>query len=114
MTFDNDTIADITREWGIRAPDLFASATLLRPYEGGDGTTKGHIMKELNGKTPAERHFEAQQRMKQGIREILSDEDKWPQELIFIGRNMRIVQVCISLHDFISHSCRSSHLRTTY
>ncbi|KAI2605399.1 ABC1-domain-containing protein [Hypoxylon fragiforme] len=92
LTFDNDTIADITREWGIRAPDLFASATLLRPYEGGDGTTKGHIMKELNGKTPAERHFEAQQRMKQGIREILSDEDKWPQELIFIGRNMRIVQ----------------------
>lgn len=30
--------------------------------------------------------------MKQGIREILTDEDKWPQELIFIGRNMRIVQ----------------------
>ncbi|KAI0839556.1 ABC1-domain-containing protein [Hypoxylon sp. FL0890] len=92
LTFDNKTIADITKEWGIKAPDLFASATLLRPYEGGDGSTRGHIMKELKGKTPAERHFEAQQRMKQGIREILSDEEKWPQELIFIGRNMRIVQ----------------------
>ncbi len=33
-----------------------------------------------------------QRRMKQGIREILADEDKWPKELIFIGRNMRIVQ----------------------
>ncbi|PHH84068.1 hypothetical protein CDD83_2549 [Cordyceps sp. RAO-2017] len=33
-----------------------------------------------------------QQRMKQGIRELLADEDKWPKELIFIGRNMRIVQ----------------------
>lgn len=30
--------------------------------------------------------------MKQGVRDILSDEDKWPKELIFIGRNMRIVQ----------------------
>ncbi|OTA95874.1 hypothetical protein M434DRAFT_393344 [Hypoxylon sp. CO27-5] len=92
LTFDNQTIADITKEWGIKAPDLFASATLMRPYEGGDQSTRGHIMKELKGKTPAERHYEAQQRMKQGIREILSDEEKWPQELIFIGRNMRIVQ----------------------
>ncbi|KAI1379187.1 ABC1-domain-containing protein [Hypoxylon crocopeplum] len=92
LTFDNETIAEVTKEWGIRAPDLFASATLMRPYEGGDQSTKGHIMKELNGKTQAERHYEAQQRMKQGLREILADEDKWPQELIFIGRNMRIVQ----------------------
>ncbi|KAI1456793.1 ABC1-domain-containing protein [Annulohypoxylon moriforme] len=92
MTFDNETIAEITKEWGVNAPDLFASATLMRPYEGGDHSTRGHIMKELEGKTPAERHYEAQQRMKQGIREILSDEEKWPKELIFIGRNMRIVQ----------------------
>lgn len=96
MTFDNKTIAEVTEQWGIRAPDLFASATLMRPYEGGDGSTKGHIIDigsdENKRKTAAERHYEAQRRMKQGIREILSDEDKWPQELIFIGRNMRIVQ----------------------
>ncbi|KAI1638029.1 ABC1 family-domain-containing protein [Biscogniauxia mediterranea] len=92
MTFDNETIADVTRQWGIRAPDLFASATLMRPYEGGDSSTRDHLMRELPGNTPAERHYAAQQRMKQGIREILADEDKWPQELIFIGRNMRIVQ----------------------
>jgi aarF domain-containing kinase len=92
MTFDNETIAEITKDWGINAPDLFASATLLRPYEGGDGRTRDGIMKEMAGKTPAERNFEAQQRMKQGIRDILDDEEKWPKELIFIGRNMRIVQ----------------------
>ncbi|KAH8661868.1 ABC1 family-domain-containing protein [Xylariales sp. PMI_506] len=92
MTFDNSTIAQITEEWGIRAPDLFASATLMRPYDGGDGSTKEEILREMQGKTPAERHFEAQQRMKQGIRDVLADEDKWPKELIFIGRNMRIVQ----------------------
>ncbi|KAI8962631.1 ABC1-domain-containing protein [Daldinia sp. FL1419] len=92
LTFDNKTIADVTAQWGIKAPDLFASATLMRPYEGGDQTTRSKIMKQLEGKTPAERHYEAQRMMKQGIREVLSDEEKWPQELVFIGRNMRIVQ----------------------
>ncbi|KAG9499842.1 hypothetical protein J7337_008304 [Fusarium musae] len=92
MTFDNKTISRVTEAWGIKAADLFASATLLRPYEGGDKRTHNGIMKDLEGNTPAERHYEMQKRMKQGIREILTDEDKWPQELIFIGRNMRIVQ----------------------
>ncbi|EXF85833.1 ABC1 family protein [Colletotrichum fioriniae PJ7] len=92
MTFDNKTIEKVTTEWGIKAADLFASATLMRPYEGGDERTRNGIMKELEGKTPAERHYEMQQRMKQGIRDMLADEEKWPKELIFIGRNMRIVQ----------------------
>ncbi|KAM0193939.1 hypothetical protein ACHAPI_007368 [Fusarium lateritium] len=92
MTFDNKTISQVTDAWGIKAADLFASATLLRPYEGGDKRTHNGIMKGLEGATPAERHYAMQQRMKQGIREMLADEDKWPQELIFIGRNMRIVQ----------------------
>ncbi|KAI0403827.1 ABC1 family-domain-containing protein [Xylaria palmicola] len=92
MTFDNKTIAEISEQWGIKAPDIFASATLMRPYEGGDGSTKDSLTRELSGKTQAERHYEMQQRMKQGIRDVLADEDKWPKELIFIGRNMRIVQ----------------------
>ncbi|RYP23677.1 hypothetical protein DL765_000973 [Monosporascus sp. GIB2] len=92
MTFDNDMIAKIAKEWGIRAPDLFASATLMRPYEGGDGSTRREFLKELEGKPAAERRFESQKRIKEGLREVLADEDKWPKELIFIGRNMRIVQ----------------------
>ncbi|KAI0850781.1 ABC1-domain-containing protein [Daldinia vernicosa] len=92
LTFDNKTIADVTAQWGIKAPELFASATLLRPYEGGNQSTRSKIMKQLEGKTPSERHYEAQRMMKQGIRDVLSDEEKWPQELVFIGRNMRIVQ----------------------
>ncbi len=45
MTFDNKTIAEITNEWGIKAADLFASATLMRPYEGGEFRQKmlGHL-----------------------------------------------------------------------
>ncbi len=92
MTFDDETIAEITRQWGIKAPSFFASATLMRPYEGGEMSTRSEMMKGLEGKTAAEVHFATQQRMKQGLRDVLADEDKWPKELIFIGRNMRIVQ----------------------
>lgn len=92
MTFDNDTLSEITSAWGVKAPDLFASATLMRPYEGGDGSTRGRVTGKLEGKTQAERHFEVQQRMRQGIREVLSEEENFPRELLFIGRNMRIVQ----------------------
>ena len=87
MTFDNATLTKITNSWGVKAPDLFASATLMRPYEG-----KGRLVGNLKGKTAAERHFEVQERMRQGIRDILSEEENFPRELLFIGRNMRIVQ----------------------
>lgn len=93
MTFDNKTIKQVTEEWGIKAADIFASATLMRPYEGGDGSFKKGLREAGDdSRTASERSFEMQRRMKQGIRDILADEDKWPKELIFIGRNMRIVQ----------------------
>ncbi|ODA78607.1 hypothetical protein RJ55_05989 [Drechmeria coniospora] len=92
MTFDNETIVAVTERWGIRGADLFASATLMRPYEGGDSSTRADFLKGLEGKTASERHYAMQRRMKQGIRDVLADEEKWPKELIFLGRNMRIVQ----------------------
>lgn len=87
MTLDNKTIGNVTGKWGIRASDLFASATLLRPYEGGERLDAG-----MEHMTVAERSIAMQKKMKQGIRDILADEEKWPNELIFLGRNMRIVQ----------------------
>ncbi|KAH6630212.1 ABC1 family-domain-containing protein [Chaetomium sp. MPI-SDFR-AT-0129] len=93
MTFDNKKISEITHEWGIKASDLFASATLMRPYEGGDQQLQRDLMASTeDGRTASQKHYEMQRRMKQGIRDMLADEDKWPKELIFIGRNMRIVQ----------------------
>ncbi|EPQ65369.1 hypothetical protein BGT96224_3694 [Blumeria graminis f. sp. tritici 96224] len=92
MTFDNETIGEITRSWGVQAPDLFASATLMRPYEGYNGSVNARFTNDLTGKTAAERHYEIQERMRQGIREVLADLDSFPRELMFIGRNMRIVQ----------------------
>ncbi|KAA6409253.1 MAG: ABC1 domain [Lasallia pustulata] len=92
MTFDNKTLGEIVQGWGINNADVFASATLMRPYSGGDNTVSGEIKKGLTGKEQAERAFEMQQKMRKGIKSILGDEKKWPQELIFIGRNLRIVQ----------------------
>lgn len=92
MTFDNKTLGKIVESWGINNADIFASATLMRPYTGGDMTTSKEIRKGLTGKEQAERAYEMQQKMRKGIKAILGDEKKWPQELIFIGRNLRIVQ----------------------
>ena len=92
MTFDNKTLAKIVQSWGINNVDIFASATLMRPYTGGDNSTSAEIRKGLTGKEKQERAYEMQQKMRKGIKDILADEKKWPQELIFIGRNLRIVQ----------------------
>jgi aarF domain-containing kinase len=114
MTFDNTTIREIVKGWGVNAPDFFASATLLQPYQGGDKSTanmirKGFIDKELEDQPDddeatrkdkakkrkrliADRHYAAQEAMRAQMREMLADETKWPRELIFIGRELRILQ----------------------
>ena len=33
-----------------------------------------------------------QQKMREGVRDVLANQDKFPMDLIFIGRNLRIVQ----------------------
>lgn len=91
MTFDNATLKQVVQGWGVNNPDIFASATLMRPYEGGDGSTSSRI-KGLSKGERNKRQYEMQQAMRKGIKEVLGDEKKWPRELIFIGRNMRIVQ----------------------
>ena len=91
MAFDNKTLREVVSSWGINNPDIFASATLMRPYEGGDRSTISRIQ-GLTDSEKKRRHFEMQQAMRKGVKEILGDEKKWPRELIFIGRNMRIVQ----------------------
>jgi len=91
MSFDNKSIQKVCSGWGIRSPDLFASATLMRPYTGGDNSTSRGIT-GLSKKQQRERAYEMQMQMRKGIKQILGDESQFPQELIFIGRNLRIVQ----------------------
>lgn len=92
LAFDNETIKDIVTSWGVNNPDIFASATLMRPYTGGDNSTLNELRKDGKGKDQQERAFEMQVKARDGIKQILGDETKWPRELIFIGRNLRIVQ----------------------
>ncbi|KAF2738426.1 ABC1-domain-containing protein [Polyplosphaeria fusca] len=92
LAFDNETIKDIVSSWGITNPDIFASATLMRPYTGGDNSTLNQIRNGGTGKDQQERAYDMQVKARDGIKQILGDENKWPRELIFIGRNLRIVQ----------------------
>ncbi|KAI1918730.1 hypothetical protein LOZ65_004728 [Ophidiomyces ophidiicola] len=91
LTFDNKSISRIVKSWGVSNADLFASATLLRPYEGGQRTTS-KALEGLSKKDKAKLQYEMQQAMRKAAREVLGDETKWPHELVFISRNMRIVQ----------------------
>lgn len=84
FTFDNEKIREIALGWGIHSPDLFASATLLRPYEGGGN----EILEALSQDDP----YKTQLLMKQKIKDFLKETEKLPLELMFIGRSMRIVQ----------------------
>ncbi|KAF8243280.1 ABC1-domain-containing protein [Wilcoxina mikolae CBS 423.85] len=90
FTFDNETINNIATEWGIGNNDLFASATLLKPYQGG---TKE--MATIVGGSKAggpKTAYEASQQMREKVAEFIVNQDQMPRELVFIGRNMRIVQ----------------------
>jgi aarF domain-containing kinase len=93
LAFDNETISDVVRSWGVNNPDIFASATLMRPYKGGNNRTIRELRQlRREGKTIQEDSFEMQVKARDAIRSMLGDETKWPRELIFIGRNLRIVQ----------------------
>jgi aarF domain-containing kinase len=90
LTADQATITSITSSWGFGAPDLFASATLLRPVQYGKKKKGSPADAE---KPPAQlTNYEIGVRMKEKLRSFLTDTDKMPKELVFIGRNMRIVQ----------------------
>jgi aarF domain-containing kinase len=92
MAFDNDTLEEIVTSWGIKHADIFASATLMRPYQGGDKSVAAVLKAERQGKDQAERAFEMQAKGRDAIKLILGDDAKFPRELLFIGRNLRIVQ----------------------
>ncbi|KAH7909013.1 ABC1 family-domain-containing protein [Hygrophoropsis aurantiaca] len=86
---DWDKVERATKAWGIGSPDLFASATLMRPVRFDNGKKNGNGTKE----EPKELdQYEQSVRMKAKLKGFLLDTDKMPKALIFLGRNMRIVQ----------------------
>ncbi|KAI6152704.1 ABC1 family-domain-containing protein [Pisolithus thermaeus] len=89
LATDWDAVEAITTSWGIGTPDLFASATLMRPVS-------FRMRKDEDGNNDSENgavnQYERSLLMKERLKNFLYDTDKMPKELIFLGRNMRIVQ----------------------
>ncbi|KAK9469483.1 ABC1 family-domain-containing protein [Lipomyces arxii] len=88
FTVNDTVIKDVAQSWGIGTPELFASATMLRPYKGKRPQGKGSSEADMK------EDFEMQSRMKDAFRKFITDTTKMPLELMFLGRNMRIVQSC--------------------
>jgi aarF domain-containing kinase len=86
---DTVTIDQICREWGINDPSLFASATLMRPY---NPAQKKALHISSTEAVPIQDVYEMQMAVKHRIKQFLHDEELIPRELIFIGRNMNIVR----------------------
>lgn len=89
LAVDLGTLQRIATQWGIGAPDLFASSVLLKPIS---LVKKGEKTKGEGNMSPKLSHYEASVQLKEKLRNFLVDTDKMPKELIFVGRNMRIVQ----------------------
>jgi len=89
MTFDLEVLGEIATEWGIGEPKMFASATLMRPLSSFDrrDAKTAQFQKEL-----AEMNdYEKSVAMKKRLKNFLVDQDKMPKQLLFIGRNLRLV-----------------------
>ncbi|KAF8311371.1 ABC1-domain-containing protein [Clavulina sp. PMI_390] len=110
---DIPTIKRICGGWGIGQAELFASATLLKPWRmtasspSSSPTAAPHdplqpkplTKEEIEKLSPAELHALMEERqlaaareIKERIKTFLTDVELVPKELIFIGRAMRILQ----------------------
>ena len=85
LTFDNKTLNNIASSWGVQFPDILASATLLSPYKGASPPDTDQL-------ADADDAYKAQIAIRDKLRNFLADTEKLPLELVFLGRNMRIVQ----------------------
>ncbi|OCH92041.1 atypical/ABC1/ABC1-B protein kinase [Obba rivulosa] len=85
LTADLGVVKSIADEWGIGTPDLFASATLMRPVRFGQPAEGAPDFEKMS-------QYERSLFMKEKLKNFLTDTDRMPKELVFIARNMRIVQ----------------------
>ncbi|KAJ6544162.1 ABC1 family-domain-containing protein [Mycena capillaripes] len=84
-------VEGVTRKWGVGMPDLFASAVLMRPVKLGRGRPQRDP--EERGKPIEEMtNYERSVMMKAKLKGFLIDTDRMPKVLIFLLRNMRMVQ----------------------
>ncbi|KAJ3776833.1 ABC1 family-domain-containing protein [Lentinula raphanica] len=91
---DFTSVEQITRKWGMGLPDMFASVALARPVRLTRKDRRAEVEKvtrELEEYMNMSQ-YEQSVRMKAKLKQFLIDTDRMPKALIFLFRNMRIVQ----------------------
>ena len=83
LSMDSGALKSITEEWGILQHELFASATLARPWKEGKYIRKNPTLHDI---------YESQLEAKSRIQEFLRESDKLPKELLFVGRNLNCIR----------------------
>lgn len=90
---DTEMVKTIATQWGIGDPELFAAATLFRPYK---ATVAPHLAhkKSAWGSSPSDNdiRFADQMALKERATNVLKNTGALPREFIFVGRNMNIVR----------------------
>ena len=95
---DYQGVDAVTKRWGMGLPDLMASFTLMRPTVLRKGRKKKE--KKDDGNQTERKpltQYEMSVRMKARLKEFLTDTDRMPKVLIFLTRNMRMVQGLFSI-----------------
>ena len=90
MTLDLEVLGEVAVEWGIGEPKLFASATLMRPLSSFNDKNEEEAAK-LEKQFSEMDDYEKSVVMKKRLQNFLVDQDRMPKELLFIGRNLRLV-----------------------
>ncbi|KAF9005222.1 ABC1 family-domain-containing protein [Cyathus striatus] len=95
LSGDFKEVDHVTRGWGMTMPDLLASFTLMRPVilrRGRKQKSKEEKEKEEAEKRKPMTQYEMSVKMKEKLKGFLVDTDRMPKVLIFLTRNMRMVQ----------------------
>jgi aarF domain-containing kinase len=85
FTMDFSTLERICESWGIDDVNMFASASLQRPYN-----PKKAL--HLNEKISAEDLYSMQVNAKEKVKKFLKETEKVPLELIFLGRTLNLLR----------------------
>lgn len=79
---DHSAVREVIKGWGIGSVDMFASMTVMRPYDSGEIVVKDKS------------DFEVQQQMLATFKNMIQDIDRIPMVITLIGRCSNILQGC--------------------
>jgi aarF domain-containing kinase len=91
LTGDFGAVQDVTKQWGVGLPELFASATLMKPVKLRKKESPEEVKRRQEREAERENmtQYEISVLMKKKLKEFLIDTDMMPKALIFLTRNMR-------------------------